>query len=343
MEFDHFLINNYWHLIGHRNEFPNHGDFFKIKTIIGDVVVFNDFGQIKVFDNKCPHRGALIYSENIGTRPLTCQYHGWSYINGKVIVPNAFDFIECDIDQANLNLYKIEWCGDFVFFSVSPLDDLYTQLGDSAEILENISFNINSNIDLNQYEYECYWPIAIENALEPYHISLIHPQSLDLLNLQKGKNIFLKNNSIWYSEIGNKRIHKQLTTLKHLFEIDYSYDGYMSLYLFPFSMISSTFGFSYSLQNFFPLTEDQTKTSFNSRLLIANTKSKEASQILSSFFDSTKMINQKVFEEDHFICRNVPKSSWSNKKLKFPNDLEIKVDHFRESCRDANKLIEKEK
>jgi phenylpropionate dioxygenase-like ring-hydroxylating dioxygenase large terminal subunit len=257
MQFDKFLMNSYWHLICHRKELPGNGDFIKFKTIIGDVVVFNDFGSIKVFDNKCAHRGADIYGENFGSKPATCKYHGWTYINGNIVVPNPQDFEGCQLSLAKLNLYETEWCGDFMFFSVAPADDLYKQLDGAAEILENISFNINSSIDINQYSYECYWPIAIENALEPYHISLVHPESLALLGLEMGENNFFGGNSIWRSRIGNGRIEKQLTSIKKFFEIDYSYDGYMSLYIFPFSMISSTFGFSYSLQNFFPLTENK--------------------------------------------------------------------------------------
>jgi phenylpropionate dioxygenase-like ring-hydroxylating dioxygenase large terminal subunit len=296
-------------------------------------------GSIKVFDNKCAHRGAHIYTENFGSRPASCKYHGWTYINGNVLVPNPQDFKECEIAFAKLNLYQTEWCGDFLFFAVTPLCDLYKQLDGAAEILENISFNIKSIIDINQYEYECYWPIVIENALEPYHISSIHPQSLALLDLDRGENNFYGENSIWRSRIGNRRIEKQLASFKRFFEIDYSYDGYMSLYLFPFSMISSTFGFSYSLQNFFPLTNSKCKTSFTSRLLIAHTASEGSSKILTSFFESTKIVNRKVFEEDHAICKNIPNTSWSSSQLQFSNALEVKLDHFRQSCRDVENLI----
>ena len=58
------LFEKYWHLICHRRELPNDGDFLKFKTPIGDVIVFNDCGDYVAFDNRCPHRGALIYHSN---------------------------------------------------------------------------------------------------------------------------------------------------------------------------------------------------------------------------------------------------------------------------------------
>lgn len=333
MEFDQLLVDTYWHLIGHRNELPMSGDFIRFKIDTGDVVIFNDEGEIRVFDNLCPHRGAYIFNQNSGNQPATCRYHGWTFKNGKTIIPNEKDFTGCELNKARLNEFKLSWCGDFIFFSKNPARDLYEQLGGVSEILENISFNVSESIDINQYEYECYWPIAIENALEPYHISLVHPGTLSTLNLSEGENIFYGENSVWYSKIGNSRIDKQLKSLRKYFNIDYSYEGYMSIFIFPFSMISSTYGFSYSVQNFFPMYKDGSKTSFSSRLLRTPSVSDQADSVVRSFLKSSANINRKVFEEDHSICKIIPKNAWSRNELQYKNKLEEKIDHFRKSCR----------
>jgi len=333
MEFDQLLVNKYWHLIGHRNELPKSGDFIRFKIAAGDVVIFNDEGEIRVFDNICPHRGAYIFNENTGNQPTTCKYHGWTFKNGKTFIPNQPDFIGCEINKAGLNEYKVDWCGDFIFFSINPVRDLYDQLDGVSEILENISFNISESIDINQYEYECYWPIAIENALEPYHISLVHPSTLATLNLSEGENIFYGENSVWYSKIGNIRVDKQLKSLRKYFNIDYSYAGYMSIYLFPFSMISSTYGYTYSVQNFYPLSKFGNRTGFSSRLLRTPSVCERSDSVIQSFLKSSANINRKVFEEDHSICKIIPAKVWSSDELLYKNKLEEKIDHFRKSCR----------
>ena len=61
MDFDKKIFSKFWHLLCHRKEVENNNDYLKIKTPNGDVVAFNDSGNIVVFDNICPHRGSLIF------------------------------------------------------------------------------------------------------------------------------------------------------------------------------------------------------------------------------------------------------------------------------------------
>ncbi|MDR2326054.1 MAG: Rieske 2Fe-2S domain-containing protein [Acidovorax sp.] len=333
MNFDQSLIQDYWHLLCHRNELPQPGDYLRFETCIGDVVVFHDGNDLVVFDNRCPHRGALIYAGTHGNQAATCLYHGWTHSHGRMIVPHPENYRSCDLREAKLATFTTDWCGDFLFFSVTPRQQLYDQLSETAEILENISFNIGARADINAYVYDCYWPLAIENALEPDHISLIHPQTLSKLELEGGENIYHGLNSVWRAPVGNARLRKQLASLQRFFTIDYGYEGYMSVYLFPFTMLSSTYGFSYSLQNFFPRDARQDTTTFSSRLLVAPVRNEQAASTLSSFFSSTAQVNRKVFEEDHDVCKRVPRSAWSTQPLKFSSTSEAKIQHFRQSCR----------
>ncbi|MGN8106907.1 aromatic ring-hydroxylating oxygenase subunit alpha [Paraburkholderia sp. 22098] len=337
MTLDRQLFDEYWHLACHRRELANDGDFIKFDSVSGEVVLFNDNGDLVAFDNVCPHRGARIYTDAHGNRPATCGYHGWTYKNGGVIVPERQRFKSCDIDRARFATLKVDWCGDFVFFAIKPRMRLYEQLGKTAETLENISFNVDRRVDLNRYDYECYWPLAVENALEPYHIAAVHTETLATLQLADGENVFDGANSIWYAPLGNSRVASQLSRLRKLFDIDYQYEGYMSLYIFPFTMMSSTYGYSYSLQNFFPSSDGLDRTHFTSRLYASNTANANSAQMLGSFFESTIRMNRQVFQEDHEVCKLLPKESWSSNALRFPSDAEAKIDHFRQSCRTLSK------
>ncbi|SFC06845.1 aromatic ring-hydroxylating oxygenase subunit alpha [Massilia yuzhufengensis] len=332
-DFDAGLFRDHWHLACHRNELPTPGDYLRMRTPLGDLVVFNDSGELVAFDNLCPHRGARMFDGEAGNGPATCRYHGWSYQKGRVIVPLVEDFAGCDTSSARLNTYRLDWCGDFLFVGLAPRQGLYQQLGEAAALLENIGFNIAGRIDLNAGSFHCYWPVAVENALEPYHIAMVHPDTLGTLALQAGANHYLGSNSVWYAPLGNERVNKQLHGLRRHFAIDYGYDGYMSIYLFPFTMISSTFGYSYSLQHFFPAAGGAEETHFSSRLLGAHLANERSAQLLAPLFASTAGINRKVFEEDHEVCRRVPKSSWSPAPLAYPAASEAKIAHFRQSCR----------
>lgn len=333
MELGNNLFKKYWHMVCHRNELPNDGDYLRFKTPIGDVVIFNDGGDYVAFDNRCAHRGALIYLSDFGNQPNTCKYHGWTFKQGQLIIPSIDQFKGCDIAKADLNRYKLDWCGDFLFLGITPQMGLHDQLDGVAEYIENISFNISGRLDANAYEYECYWPLAIENALEPYHIGMIHPGTLGNLKLEDGQNIFHAYNSVWQAPIGDEQIARQLRRLGSFFNIDYAYQGYMSVFMFPFTMISSTFGYSYSLQNFFPHQMRDDRTNFMSRLLTCNVKDEHSQKIVQPFFESSAKVNRVVFEEDHSICKIMPADSWSPEPLKFISEQEIKIAHFRDLCR----------
>ena len=332
-ELDSSLVRAYWHLLCHRRELPAKGDYLRFETAAGDIVVFNDGKDLVAFDNRCPHRGARLYDGVAGNQPATCKYHGWTHDAGIMIIPEREKFSQCDLAEAKLRQYAVDWCGDFLFVGIAPRAALYEQLGDAAEILENISFNIDARTDLNQYMYECYWPLAVENALEPYHISLVHPQTLATLQLENGENTFTGINSVWRAPVGNRRIHRQLQGLQRFFAIDFAYEGYLSLYLFPFTMLSSTFGFSYSLQHFFPSASSRHETHFTSRLLTAPATDERAAALVAPLLESTAQVNRRVFAEDHEICKRMTADSWSVEPLRFPNVEEAKIGHFRESCR----------
>lgn len=320
-------------MVSHRRELPTDGDFIKFKTPLGDVVIFNDNGDLIAFDNRCAHRGALIYSKDYGNQVNTCRYHGWTFKNGRLIIPNQEEFSGCDLVGADLRRYDLDWCGDFLFLGINPMQSLYEQLDGVATYIENISFNIESRLDLSAYEYQCYWPLALENALESHHINMVHPQTLATLKLESGVNEFYGVNSVWKSPIGNLRVNRQLSSLNRFFNIDYQFEGYMSIFIFPFTIISSTYGFSYSIQNFFPSALSMDRTNFMSRLLTAPPKGDSQMKIIESFLASSARVNRAVFEEDHEICRLLPTDVWSSNPLQYLSKQEEKIAHFRISCR----------
>lgn len=321
------LSRQYWHLVAHRRELPANNDYLKLKWAAGDVVIFNDGGDLVAFDNLCPHRGTRFFVDESGNAPAHCPYHGWSYRGGRVHVPNPDRFKPCDLSAARLNAFQMDWAGDFLFISIEPKMSLSKQLGEMMPLLEDISFNIAGRFDFSQYDYQCNWRVALENALEPYHIDLIHPESLGALRLADGVNTFCGLNSVWRAELGDSRLDKRLKSMSRLFSLDFQYQGYLSLYVFPYAMLSSTYGFSYSLQNFFPAASPD-RTHFSSRLLTA--PSLPGKQPLADvFFQSTATVNRQVFEEDHEICRRVPREAIDTHTILADN--EEKIRHFRAS------------
>ena len=99
-----------------------------------------------------------------------------------------------------------------------------------------------------------------------------------------------------------KGLNKIQKFFKHKF-----YDSYHSTYIFPFLFVSSTFGFSFSIQTFFP-SNDKFKTHFRSRVYESKLVDKNKRSLLKNFFDSSLDINRLIFEEDAEICSKIVKT-----------------------------------
>lgn len=328
------LRDQFWHLLCHRSELPANGDYLKLTWLGEEVVVYNDQDNLVVFDNLCPHRGTRFFTETTGNGPLTCPYHGWSYRAGAMHIPCRERYPQEELAKASLQKLQLEWCADFLFASPAPRLSLDEQLGDTLDLLADLSFNIAGRSDFNAVDFACDWRIALENALEPLHVPFVHPESLAQLQLNDGINQFTPWTSLWQAELGNAAMIKKLRSVKRLFQLDSQYEGYQSLFLFPFTMISSTFSYSYSLQHFFPAAQPG-RTHFSSRLLNGAAKPASAAA-LQAFFDASARMNRQVFAEDQAICERIAPGAADDPRFAILSSEEQKIAHFR-ACLHAAK------
>lgn len=328
------LWSEFWHLICHRSEVADPRDFVRFDVAGEEVAAFHDGNEVVVFDNLCPHRGARIFDGNAGNARFSCRYHGWSFAKGKLFVARKEQFGHCGAEALTLPQMQTCWVGDFLFASPAPTRSIEEQLGADLETVAQISRSITSRDDFNSYSYDCDWQIAIENALEAYHVSAIHPNSLDKLKLADGRFTFEKANSTWRTEVRDETLGKRLGKISRFFDLEFQHPGYINIFLFPFTMLSSTFGYSYSIQHFLPMPQTD-RSHFLSRLYRSRLREKVNPEMLAGFFDSTAEINRQVFAEDNAICARVPSRAWSPEPPRLYAESEERLLHFRQSYRAA--------
>ena len=75
------IFDSCWLYVGHESEVENIGDYRR-RVVAGRPIFFNrdQDGQIRVFLNTCPHRGAMICRRDEGNAKIfQCFYHAWSF------------------------------------------------------------------------------------------------------------------------------------------------------------------------------------------------------------------------------------------------------------------------
>jgi anthranilate 1,2-dioxygenase large subunit/terephthalate 1,2-dioxygenase oxygenase component alpha subunit len=176
-----------WHWIGLEIETPNPGDFKTQRLGDTPVIMVRDAeGGMKVFVNRCSHRGAVLCVEQRGqTRNFTCAYHNWSFdlngslrgvafrhgIRGQGGLPADFDF-----SAHGLQRLRVDVLHGLVFatFSnhVAPLE---AWLGPrmTAHIARIFHRPVRLLGSYSQFMHN-NWKLYMENVKDTYHASILH-------------------------------------------------------------------------------------------------------------------------------------------------------------------------
>jgi anthranilate 1,2-dioxygenase large subunit/terephthalate 1,2-dioxygenase oxygenase component alpha subunit len=186
LEQQHIFRGDAWHWVGLEAETPHPGDF---KTnYIGDtpVVMIRDTQTMKVFVNRCAHRGATLCMESHGNKSnFTCIYHNWSYdLDGNLRgvpfrhgvreqggLPPDFDFA-----AHHLHRLRVEVLNGLVFATFSAhVAPLRTWLGERmTQHIERLFCRpVRLLGSYTQYMHN-NWKLYVENVKDAYHASLLH-------------------------------------------------------------------------------------------------------------------------------------------------------------------------
>jgi phenylpropionate dioxygenase-like ring-hydroxylating dioxygenase large terminal subunit len=99
LEFEKIFSKN-WFFAGMLSDFSEKNSFITFEIFNYPVVIQNFNGELKAFQNICPHRFNKIQTEPKGVGFFICKYHNWSFDkNGKVkSVPRKQSFSDNILD-----------------------------------------------------------------------------------------------------------------------------------------------------------------------------------------------------------------------------------------------------
>ena len=170
-----------WHAVALKSELPKNGSYVTLEIYGRPLILWRCDDQFHCFLNVCSHRYSKLRSDACGTcERLRCQYHGWQYDEtGNVRkIPDAKSFRPLKQGMLGLKKYRLETCGELIFINLTDEGPTLREfLGDMYATYEEwFSPEMHTAIVLNR-PIQANWKCLVENALESYHTTEVHPKT----------------------------------------------------------------------------------------------------------------------------------------------------------------------
>src|SRR5581483_4508951 len=190
-----------WVYVSHETEIPDGGDY-KL-TYIGKHPVIvarsSDDGLVRVFFNRCRHRGATVCQLEYGnSNYFRCAYHGWVYNNGGGLVGVPFEEGYGEgFDKDKLGLVQVPRVGTYAGFIWASLSadgpSLQEHLGNAMPYIDKFSTQgtegIQVNIGAQKFGYNGNWKMQMENTVDGYHASFVHASYFEIISRRVGRKL----------------------------------------------------------------------------------------------------------------------------------------------------------
>ncbi len=215
------IFQRTWALAGVEGMVPEKGSVAQAE-VAGVPIFFtrNASGDIKAFQNVCPHRGTRIVTEDKArTAMITCPYHAWTFdLDGKLKSRAHFFGPGAHASKDDEALHDCEglfpvplvtWNGAILVNidgQAGPFADHVAPLEKEAEGYDlsamRYAGSVSSTFDAN-------WKLTIENFLDTYHVFAVHP-TLDSMMTPDQRKSSVGSGAFIFSEFQSTDTGKQV-------------------------------------------------------------------------------------------------------------------------------------
>ncbi len=174
-----------WQIVGTVDHVAEPGDWFEYRVgWLSVVVVRDDAGALRAYQNVCRHRGnALACGEGRGRTELRCDYHRWCWdLGGRLReVPSRKGFGALRNEDFPLFPVAVAEWAPFVFVNpdpgAGPLDEFLEGVPDDAAWLGLADFHCTYDLAMPM---PCNWKTLIDGFSETYHVQGLHREMLPM-------------------------------------------------------------------------------------------------------------------------------------------------------------------
>ena len=175
------LFRREWLCLGRVDEIPHPGDYFTTRLLDEPLlVVRGEDDQIRVLSNVCRHRGMPVAEGAGNRRKFVCPYHGWTYAcDGRLAHAPRMSSQEAFDPRCRLPRIGCEIWQGFIYVSFDRnAVPLHSRLVELDTVLENYHTSEMHCIFVREEIWDTNWKCLVENFMEGYHLSVVHPHTL---------------------------------------------------------------------------------------------------------------------------------------------------------------------
>jgi phenylpropionate dioxygenase-like ring-hydroxylating dioxygenase large terminal subunit len=174
------VLQQGWHCVGRADEIPNPGDYLTVQVLQEPIIIVRDGTEVRALSNLCRHRGMPIAEGQGNAKRLVCRYHAWTYgtdgalLRAPRMVNAGFDPKTCKLGSFHCRLRF-----GFIYVSLAEtppdIDQDLQGLGDLINPYQPDDYRV---VHAASEVWHCNWKSLVENFMECYHLSVVHPQTL---------------------------------------------------------------------------------------------------------------------------------------------------------------------
>ena len=179
------IFRNDWVFACCEQELANPGDYFAFQ-LAGEalVIIRGKNGALKALSNVCRHRGTPLLDAGFGNvkKLVICPYHGWAYDDeGALKAAPLVGKVSLDKKQHCLPRFQLESWNGLVFINISEHPTPFQErIVGFEQYMGYFDFSEFKTVYLGNREiWNANWKLAMENAMESYHLFKVHAETLE--------------------------------------------------------------------------------------------------------------------------------------------------------------------
>ncbi len=185
------LFRQEWVFVCCEQELPNSGDYFAFQ-LAGEALMLmrGKDGQLRALSNNCRHRGTPLFPLGFGQlgnngksdKYIVCPYHAWAYeTDGALKAAPLVGKVTVDKKSHCLPEFHLQGWHGLLFINLAENPQPLSQRLQGIDEYLSL-FNLDRFIAGRSGAVEHWranWKLAIENAMESYHLFQVHENTLE--------------------------------------------------------------------------------------------------------------------------------------------------------------------